>query len=146
MPMPLFTLFAIILFNVLSILKTSCQEYVIILIVSVLFKFMVFIESKTTHVIYCITVHYFSFSCYSCEWLCKLVTCYNVKQCPHHIYPYSTGVYCFFFLHNEIILIVILRNESGGMQVGLAPLQRLSHVLITYASIFCCTVIVHVKS
>ncbi len=32
--MPLFTLFAIILFNVLSILKTSCQEYVIILIIS----------------------------------------------------------------------------------------------------------------
>jgi hypothetical protein len=61
------------------------------------FKFMVVIESKTTHVINCITVHYFSFSCYSCEWLCRLVTCYNVKQCPHRMYPYSTGVYCFFF-------------------------------------------------
>ena len=36
--MPLFTLFAIILFNVLSILKTSCQEYVIILIISVLLQ------------------------------------------------------------------------------------------------------------
>ena len=38
MPMPLFTLFVIILFNVLSILKTSCQEYVIILIISVLLQ------------------------------------------------------------------------------------------------------------
>jgi hypothetical protein len=36
--MPIFTLFAIILFNVLSILKTSCQEYVIILIISVLLQ------------------------------------------------------------------------------------------------------------
>jgi hypothetical protein len=36
--MPLFTLFAIILFNILSILKTSCQEYIIILILSVLLQ------------------------------------------------------------------------------------------------------------
>ncbi len=113
----------------------------------VFFKFMVFIESKTTHIINCITLqHLFVFMLQLC-WLCKSVTCYSVEQCPHHIYPYSTGVFlnC-FFLHDGVILIAIIRNENGGMQVGLAQLRRLTHVLISYATFFCCTVCFHEKS
>jgi hypothetical protein len=51
------------------------------------FQFMVFIESKKTHIINCITVQYLFFFCYRCVF-CKTVTCYSVEQCPHHINPY----------------------------------------------------------
>jgi hypothetical protein len=64
---------------------------------------MVFIESKKTHIINCITVQYLFVFCCRCVFFCKTVTCYSVEQFPHHINPYCTSVlyisFCMMYVY-----------------------------------------------
>jgi hypothetical protein len=52
---------------------------------------MVFIESKKTHIMNCITLQYLFFFSVMSVFFCQTITYYNVVQFPHHLLPYCTS-------------------------------------------------------
>ncbi len=85
------------------------------------FKFMVFIESKKTHIINCITLQYLFFFCYEC-------VCVFFARQSHTIMLYSSHIiYCHIA---RVIFIVILHNV------------HILTVLIQINILLCCTFIV----